>query len=60
MISVGDGNTYGHPSPFVVDDLTRAGTKVLRTDQEGDIAILPGPQGPRYVARGGPLRAGES
>ncbi|PKW14890.1 ComEC/Rec2 family competence protein [Saccharopolyspora spinosa] len=60
VISVGDGNTYGHPSPFVVDDLTRAGTKVLRTDQEGDIAILPGPQGPRYVARGGPLRAGES
>lgn len=60
VISVGDGNTYGHPSPFVVDDLTRAGTKVLRTDLEGDIAILPGPQGPRYVARGGPLRAGES
>lgn len=60
VISVGDGNTYGHPSPFVVDNLTRAGTKVLRTDQEGDIAILPGPQGPRYVTRGDPLRAGES
>ncbi|MFI0463874.1 ComEC/Rec2 family competence protein [Saccharopolyspora sp. 5N102] len=60
VISVGAGNTYGHPSPFIVDNLTRAGTKVLRTDQEGDIAILPGPQGPRYVARGDPLRAGES
>jgi competence protein ComEC len=60
VISVGAGNTYGHPSPFVIDNLTRAGTKVLRTDQEGDIAILPGPQGPRYVSRGDPLRATES
>ncbi|MGW1679603.1 ComEC/Rec2 family competence protein [Saccharopolyspora sp. NPDC002376] len=57
LISVGDGNSYGHPSPFVVDTLTRAGTRVLRTDQEGDIAILPGPQGPRHVSRGDPLRA---
>ncbi|MGP4016357.1 DNA internalization-related competence protein ComEC/Rec2 [Saccharopolyspora sp. 5N708] len=60
VISVGAGNSYGHPSPFVVDTLTRAGTRVLRTDQEGDIAILPGPQGPRYVSRGDPLRATES
>ncbi|GAA0531830.1 competence protein ComEC [Saccharopolyspora subtropica] len=57
LISVGDGNSYGHPSPFVVDALTRAGARVLRTDQEGDIAILPGPQGPRFAARGDPLRA---
>ncbi|MCI2416319.1 DNA internalization-related competence protein ComEC/Rec2 [Saccharopolyspora sp. K220] len=60
VISVGAGNSYGHPSPFVVDTLTRAGTKVLRTDQEGDIAILPSPQGPRYASRGDPLRAAES
>ncbi|RKT82827.1 competence protein ComEC [Saccharopolyspora antimicrobica] len=57
LISVGDGNSYGHPSPFVVDVLTRAGAKVLRTDQEGDIAIMPGPNGPRHVSRGDPLRA---
>ncbi|MFB9566347.1 DNA internalization-related competence protein ComEC/Rec2 [Saccharopolyspora hordei] len=57
VISVGDGNSYGHPSPFVVDTLARAGTAVLRTDHEGDIAILPGPHGPRHVSRGDPLRA---
>ncbi len=56
VISVGAGNSYGHPSPLVVDHLTRAGTKVLRTDREGDIAILPGPHGPRFVSRGDPLR----
>jgi competence protein ComEC len=57
LISVGAGNDYGHPNPFVIDTLARAGTRVLRTDQEGDIAVLPGPQGPRFVARGDPLRA---
>ncbi|TDD92457.1 DNA internalization-related competence protein ComEC/Rec2 [Saccharopolyspora karakumensis] len=56
LISVGAGNDYGHPNPFVVDTLARAGTRVLRTDQEGDIAVLPGPRGPRFVARGDPLR----
>ncbi|KAA5828703.1 ComEC/Rec2 family competence protein [Saccharopolyspora hirsuta] len=57
LISVGDGNSYGHPSPFVMDMLTRGGAEVLRTDKEGDIAILPGPQGPRHISRGDPLRA---
>ncbi|MEV4733220.1 DNA internalization-related competence protein ComEC/Rec2 [Saccharopolyspora sp. NPDC049426] len=57
LISVGAGNDYGHPNPFVIDTLARAGTRVLRTDQEGDIAVLPGPRGPRFVARGDPLRA---
>lgn len=57
VISVGDGNTYGHPSPLVVGALTRAGTRVLRTDHEGDIAVLPGQQGPRTASRGDPIRA---
>ena len=59
LISVGAGNDYGHPNPFVTGALTRAGARVLRTDQEGDIAVLPGPRGPRFVARGDPLRADE-
>ncbi|RRO19325.1 DNA internalization-related competence protein ComEC/Rec2 [Saccharopolyspora rhizosphaerae] len=57
LISVGAGNDYGHPNRFVVEALTRAGARVLRTDQEGDIAVLPGPQGPRSASRGDPLRA---
>nr|WP_114454074.1 DNA internalization-related competence protein ComEC/Rec2 [Halopolyspora algeriensis] len=52
MISVGHGNDYGHPSPLIVGALTRAGATVLRTDQEGDIAVLAGPQGLRTVSRG--------
>lgn len=56
IASVGAGNDYGHPSPLVLDALRGAGTRVLRTDQDGDIAVLPGAQGPRVAARGDPLR----
>ncbi len=54
LVSVGDDNSYGHPSPVVTGALARSGSRVLRTDQEGDIAILPGP---RHVSRGDPMRA---
>lgn len=57
LISVGAGNTYGHPSPLILGALARTGTTVIRTDQEGDIAVLPGPQGPRTLTRGDPVRA---
>ncbi|WP_040478858.1 ComEC/Rec2 family competence protein [Longispora albida] len=39
VISVGAGNSYGHPSPALIADLHRQGARVLRTDQSGDIAI---------------------
>ena len=39
MISVGKGNTYGHPAPQTVRALTRLGAKVVRTDTDGAIAI---------------------
>ena len=39
MISVGAGNTYGHPAPQTVASLTRLGAKVVRTDTDGAIAI---------------------
>jgi len=39
VISVGAGNSYGHPSASVVHALAAAGTVVLRTDQEGSIVI---------------------
>ncbi len=38
IISVGP-NTYGHPAPEVLDTLIGAGTRVLTTRDEGDIAI---------------------
>jgi competence protein ComEC len=39
IISVGTGNTYGHPAPQTIDALTRLGSRVLRTDLDGAIAI---------------------
>ena len=42
LVSVGTGNRYGHPSPQVLDALRAGGALVLRTDKDGDLAILPG------------------
>ena len=53
MISVGQGNTYGHPAVAVLDELDRIGSTVVRTDRAGDIAIIAADDGPRVVERGG-------
>ena len=37
VISVGKKNSYGHPSPEVVEMLTDSGAEILRTDELGDI-----------------------
>ncbi|MFJ7909993.1 ComEC/Rec2 family competence protein [Kitasatospora sp. NPDC096204] len=39
LVSCGEGNPYGHPSPRTVDHLRALGATVLRTDREGDIAV---------------------
>jgi competence protein ComEC len=39
VISVGAGNSYGHPAPQTIQSLTRLGSRVLRTDLDGAIAI---------------------
>ncbi|MFB9431341.1 DNA internalization-related competence protein ComEC/Rec2 [Streptoalloteichus tenebrarius] len=54
LISVGAGNRYGHPSRLVVDALTDAGARVLRTDHDGDIAVLSAEQGTATARRGDP------
>lgn len=40
IISVGEGNDYGHPSPFIIGRLENAEIDVFRTDLDGDIRIL--------------------
>jgi len=40
VISVGRGNTYGHPSASVVQRLKKAGTKVYRTDETGTLEAI--------------------
>jgi competence protein ComEC len=37
VISVGTGNSYGHPTQVTLDNLSNAGVKVYRTDQNGTI-----------------------
>ncbi len=39
VISVGEGNSYGHPAPQTIQSLTRLGSRVLHTDLDGAIAI---------------------
>lgn len=51
IVSVGARNRYGHPSQHVVDALSKAGTKVMRTDLNGDVAVVGGPT-PQVVAHG--------
>jgi len=39
IISVGAGNTYGHPAVQTLQALARLGSEVLRTDVDGAIAV---------------------
>jgi competence protein ComEC len=48
VISVGADNDYGHPAPATVAGLSATGERVLRTDQDGSVAV---------VERGGRLGA---
>ncbi|MCX5334156.1 ComEC/Rec2 family competence protein [Streptomyces sp. NBC_00140] len=40
LISVGRDNTYGHPAPGTVAALRAQGAMVLRTDEDGALAVL--------------------
>jgi competence protein ComEC len=39
-ISVGRDNSFGHPSPEVVERLEAAGVRVYRTDRDGAITAV--------------------
>jgi competence protein ComEC len=40
LVSVGAGNPYGHPNVAVLAHLQRQGARVLRTDLDGDLAVV--------------------
>lgn len=40
IISVGEANAYGHPSPELLDRLEASGVRVLRTDRDGAVRVL--------------------
>jgi competence protein ComEC len=52
VISVGEGNPYGHPSSELVEALTDAGMLVARTDVEGSVAVVTDGQDLRVVGLG--------
>jgi competence protein ComEC len=56
LVSVGRDNDYGHPNASVLARLTRDGARVLRTDQDGDLAAVATGSGTglAVVARGDP------
>jgi competence protein ComEC len=39
VVSVGQGNDYGHPSTMLLSELAREGARTLRTDLDGDVAV---------------------
>lgn len=39
IISVGDGNRFGHPHATVLDMLSQSGARTYRTDRAGDVTI---------------------
>ena len=40
VISAGRDNTFGHPHPEIVEALHEVGSRILRTDLHGDIAVV--------------------
>jgi competence protein ComEC len=39
LVSVGEGNTYGHPSATIMASLAERGAEVLRTDRAGTVVV---------------------
>lgn len=50
LISVGEGNSYGHPTERTLDTLRSVGSRILRTDQDGALAVF---DDLRYSVSGG-------
>ena len=40
VISAGEDNLYGHPNPELLERLTTAGVRILRTDHDGAVHVL--------------------
>jgi competence protein ComEC len=61
LVSVGAGNSYGHPDPGLLHGLERAGAAIRRTDTAGDVAVSAPRAGAGatldLVSRGDPLPA---
>lgn len=54
LISVGQGNPYGHPSPTTITRLVRGGAQVYRSDRDGAVAVAMDSRGIVVRRRGHP------
>ncbi|UJW32267.1 ComEC/Rec2 family competence protein [Saccharothrix sp. AJ9571] len=52
VVSVGGGNSYGHPHQSTMDNLSKGGALLTRTDDDGDTAIFPLDDTPAILRRG--------
>ncbi|PTA47035.1 ComEC/Rec2 family competence protein [Micromonospora sp. RP3T] len=58
LVCVGVDNDYGHPNAGLLGRLSRGGARVMRTDTDGDVAVVRAGAGLAVVARGtGPGRS---
>jgi competence protein ComEC len=57
LVPVGRDNDYGHPHPPLLAELVRDGARVLRTDVDGDLAVVQHDGALAVVTRAPPLRA---
>ena len=39
LVSAGRGNTFGHPTPEVIERLESIGARIYRTDRDGEITL---------------------
>ena len=51
LICVGQDNDYGHPSQSTLQQYREAGARIGRTDEQGDLAVLPAAGGLALVTR---------
>jgi competence protein ComEC len=51
VVSVGADNDYGHPDESLLDLLAAHDTDVARTDQDGSVAVVVGPDGAPELVR---------
>jgi competence protein ComEC len=54
LVSVGAGNTYGHPATDTIELLQQSGMRVLRSDRDGSVAVVRMDGGGLGVVTGGP------
>lgn len=52
LVSVGRRNRFGHPAPEVMARLARHGVRTLRTDRQGTLRVVVGPDGRWRVETG--------